>query len=152
MKLMLPFQIIVFLLLWSCGTTKENTEQSKVKVSGHIENNSRYLGGARPPQELLDQLAVYHASANQQFYIKNNKNVEIANFTTNTDGNYDIELPIGNYSVFRKEKHDYEKSLAPKTQCDWVKLPDFTISVTKNQTQLNNQYTIDWNSCSEPRP
>lgn len=135
---------------YSCTTAK--IIPTNISVSGHIENNQQYIGGARPPEELLEKLAVYYPSSEQLFYVKNSTNNLITSFKTDSVGNYSLQLPIGTYGVFRQEKQDYEQSKPPKPKCDWVNVPDFTLIITEKQSEYSNQFTVDRNYCLEPVP
>jgi len=135
---------------YSCNTAK--TIPSNVTISGHIENNQQYIGGARPPEELLEKLAIYYPSSEQLFYVRNSNNELITSFKTDSNGNYSLQLPNGTYGVFRQEKQEYKQSKTSKPKCDWVNIPDFTLTITEKQSDYSNQYTIDRNFCLEPIP
>jgi hypothetical protein len=100
--------LLLILLMQSCIPTGNPVPVPT--IVGLIENNQSYCGGAAPPQELLDELAIFHASANQTFYIrKGNFNTPFTpvykTFTTDALGNYSVQLPAGNYAVISEEKY-----------------------------------------------
>jgi hypothetical protein len=150
MKNVLILTIVFFAM--SCSTTSVSLQN----ISGNIENNSDYLGGANPPQEVLDNIAVYHPSENQTFYVRTgNVNVPFSpittSFTTDSNGNYSTTLPPGIYTVISQLKYNYETTSPNAVTCDWLKNPDFVLIVTPTQTSYSNQYTIHLNYC-EPLP
>jgi hypothetical protein len=104
--------ILLSFVIFSCSTNNVSVQN----VSGNIENNSEYFGGANPPQFIIDDLQVFQPSANQLFYVRNALNYApytptISNFTTNANGGYILSLPTGNYAIISKERYDYEKIL-----------------------------------------
>lgn len=139
-------------VIQSCSTTSVSLQN----INGNIQNNSDYLTGANPPQEILDNLAVYHPSESQTFYVRTgNVNVPFSPITTliTTDaiGNYSTTLSPGIYSVISQRKYIYEITSPNAATCDWLKTPDFILIVTPTQTAYSNQYTINLNYC-EPLP
>jgi hypothetical protein len=149
MKKKLPYLFIIALLLNSCSSSSSLQNQL---VEGKIQNNSEYKGGANPPQEILDALAIYHPSANQNFYIRNAANYApftptLANFTTDTNGNYTISLPIGTYGVFGQEKYNFEQNPLADANCNYLQEPDFILTVVVNQQIYNSEFTDKANYC-----
>jgi len=141
--------ILIAFVLDACSSS--STIQSQLVV-GSITNNSEYKGGANPPQEILDALAIYRPSANQNFYIRNASNYApftniIGTFTTDTNGNYSITLPVGSYGVFCQEKYDFEQSPYADSNCGYLQVPDFILTVVANQTNYISQFTDKANYC-----
>ena len=133
----------------ACSTSSINQSQL---VVGNITNNSEYKGGANPSQEILDALAIYRPSANQNFYIRNANNYSsfsniLGTFTTDNDGNYTISLPVGSYGILGQEKYDFEQSPYADSNCAYIQLPDFTLTVVANQENYTSQYTDKVNYC-----
>jgi hypothetical protein len=149
MKKKLPYLLIVALILNSCSSSSSLQDQL---VLGKIHNNSEYKGGANPPQEILDALAIYHPSANQNFYIRSATNYApftpiLANFTTDLNGNYSITLPIGAYSVIGQEKYNFEQNPLADITCNYLQAPDFIITVVANQQVYTSEFTDKANYC-----
>ncbi len=129
-----------------------------ITINGNVENNSDYCGGAAPPQDLLDQLAMYHPSALQKFYVRQG-NVAMpftpvyTFFTTDSLGNYTISLPAGQYTVISEEKYLTESNPAIDSSCTYLHTPDFSLNILASQTAYTNSYTITCNyTCTGQMP
>lgn len=134
-----------------------SSSSSKQVITGHIENNSEYRGGANPPDFLLEQLAVYKPSSNQTFYVRNATNYQpfaplITTFSTDVNGDFSINLPEGSYAVICQDKYDFEQNTQATIDCNYLAEPDFTITVTNDQPNYNLQYTNKRNNCTEALP
>lgn len=145
--------ILLLLTLQACSTT--NTDPTPITITGSIQNNAEYIGGAPPPDSLLIALATYKPSANQNFFVRkgstNTPNTPlVASFTTTPAGTYTLTLPPGTYSVIAQNKHDFEYNAI--AICEWLKQPDFVLNINQTETTLNKQYTISRNTCIEPAP
>ena len=154
-KTTLTFALLLLILLMQSCIPTGNPVPAPTKV-GLIENNQSYCGGAAPPQELLDELAIFHASANQTFYIrKGNSNTPFTpvykTFTTDALGNYSVQLPAGNYAVISEEKYFTESISDIDSTCDYLKTPDFNFVVTSiAQQTYNKQFTKTCNYVCMP--
>jgi hypothetical protein len=140
--------ILLSFVIFSCATNSVSVQS----FSGSIQNNSEYFGGANPPQFIIDDLLVYQPSANQVFYVRNALNYApytptISNFTTNANGSYSLSLPSGNYAIISKERYDYEQNPAVAKDCEFLKTPDFLLTILPNQPNYTNQYTRKLNYC-----
>jgi hypothetical protein len=149
---MKTIQLILFsIIIFSCSTNNVSVQN----ITGTIENNSEYFGGANPPQFIIDDLQVYQPSANQIFYVRNALNyapytTTLTSFITNANGNYVLNLPTGNYAIISKERYDYEQNLIVSKDCEFLKTPDFLLTILPNQNFYTNQYTRKLNYCLPP--
>lgn len=148
MKKIVALTMICVSLL-SCSNDTKIDNQT---ISGYIENNNEYRGGANPPQFILDDLEIYHPSANQTFYVRNAVNYMsftsvITSFVTDANGNYNLILPEGSYAIISQEKYDYEQNPLANSSCDYLQQPDFVININLNQQNYFNQYTSKLNYC-----
>lgn len=148
MKNLILTCLIAFCFL-ACSSTSETKNQI---VNGFIKNNSEYIGGANPPESLLEGLAIYQPSAKQHFYVRNLANYApftpfVTSFTTDANGNYSIDLPIGNYAIICQEKHDFELNPYSIGSCEYIQTPDFILNVTSNQSNYSSQFTRKANYC-----
>ena len=129
----------------------KTTRQSYL-ISGQVTQTSSYCGGARPSQEMLDQIATPVAYPNKKFYIRKGKTNSLNNnflksFTTDKDGNFTIRLRKGIYSIILEEQlkeinsADYTSTNQQvDTSCikEWWSKPYSILEVkNKNITQLN---------------
>ena len=142
------FLIGVVLFFQSCS--KLSTNQV---MTGYIENNSEYKGGAAPPDFLLADLAIYRVSANQIFYVRPALNYApftpiITSFVTDANGNYSLNLPDGDYAIICKEKYDFEQNPMIITPCIYLNEPDFLLTIVSTQSNYSNQYTDKRNDCT----
>ena len=121
-------------------------------VSGKVTQTSPYCGGARPPKELLDRLATPVAYPNKKFYIRQGKvnSVKakvIKSFTTDSAGEFSVQLAPGTYSIIQEEQlHkikavDYTKKyqvVDNKCLQEWWVKPYYLLEVKDNDIrQLN---------------
>lgn len=146
-----PHFFLLFLAFLLNACSNSSSQQNQL-VIGKITNNSEYKGGANPPQEILDSLAIYRPSANQNFYIRNATNYApftniTGSFTTDIDGNYSITLPVGTYGIFGQEKYEFEQNPYADISCGYLQVPDFTLTVVANQDIYISQFTNKANYC-----
>lgn len=142
--------LVTIAILSSCSTSQPI---ESVTVAGKIMNNSEYNGGAPPPQELLDALAVYQWSANQLFYVRNAVNYApftpaITSFTTDANGHYSLNLPVGSYAIICQEKYEFEQNLLATADCVYLQQPDAVITVESTPQLYDWSYTAKANLCS----
>ena len=141
---------IFFLLIISLQSCSIFNSKS-ITINGFIENNSAYLGGTPPREGMEENLAIYRKAANQEFYIRKDSIIDLKKpilmqFKTDENGNYNIDLPKGIYSIFRKEKIEYAKLNQKTEACEWLQQPDFILIIDENKN-YKNKYTIDRNPC-----
>ncbi len=148
MKKIAPY-ILIALILSSCTSSTSNVN---ITIEGKINNNSEYNGGSPPPQEILDALAVYNPSANQLFYVRNAANYApysqiITSFTTDANGDYMLNLPIGSYAIISKDKYDFEQNPMATADCTYLQQPDKILNVVSTPQIYNWSYTAKANVC-----
>lgn len=141
--------LLMIALFSSCTST---TSSVTMTIAGKIDNNSEYDGGPPPPQELLDALAVYHASANQLFYVRNAANYApftpiITSFSTDANGNYALNLPVGTYAIVSQAKYDFEQNALASADCIYLQQPDYVLQVTSSPQLYDWSYTAKANIC-----
>ena len=141
--------ILIIIAIQSCATSTKSVNQT---ITGNIQNNSNYLGGANPPQEIVDNLAVYRPSENQTFYVRSGDTntpytTVLTSFTTNASGNYSLDLQPGIYSIISQQRFNFEQVIPASQTCNWLLEPDFVLIVTAAQNSYSNQYTITRNYC-----
>jgi hypothetical protein len=104
----------------SCGLGKK--KPVSFKVTGKIEVHKPYCGGARPNPDQLK--GYFEAYPNTTFYIKKSMNNDpkletVAQFTTDENGAFSIEIPAGNYIGIHADKvlsfDDYVEKLGKTT-------------------------------------
>ncbi len=153
MKTISHLILLLVIALQSCSEQASTTQA----ITGHIDNNSEYRGGANPPDFLLAQLAVYHPSANQTFYVRDANNylpfsTVITTFVTDANGDYTLNLPQGNYAVIGQDKYDFEQNPQATPGCDYLAQPDFTLNVVSGQGVYSSQFTLKRNNCTLALP
>ena len=149
MKKEICYLLFFIMLLTACSS--DSYRQNQV-VAGRISNNSEYKGGANPPQEIIDSLAVYRPSSNLHFYIRNASGYApftsiIGSFTTDSNGNYNISLPVGSYGIIGQEKYAFEQNPSADASCEYLREPDFTLTVVDGQQVYVSQFTDKANYC-----
>jgi hypothetical protein len=151
-KKLFLFAFVAFMFLGCSSTSVQNQT-----ITGYIENNREYRGGANPPQFLLQELAIYKSSANQMFFIRDAINYEpftpiITSFSTDAFGNYILNIPVGSYAVICQDKYDFEQHQQVNSNCNYLQEPDFILTVIENQQNYFNQYTNKANYCHSELP
>ena len=142
---------IVLFSFFACGTkhpaaAEKNSSQvpaKKITVSGNVTQTYSYCGGARPSQDMLEQLAVPKPYPNKKFLvIKGDKNTAaheiIVSFSADSAGNFSFQLPPGTYSILTDEQAkpvsaaDYKTQfITVDEQClkDWWAKPYYLLEV-----------------------
>jgi hypothetical protein len=141
--------LFTVIVLSSCSS---NQSIENVTIAGKINNNSEYNGGANPPQELLDALAIYNPSANQLFYVRNAINyapftAAITSFSTDVNGNYSLNLPVGTYAIVCKDKYEFEQNQLATADCIYLQQPDGILTVVSAPQVYDWSYTAKANVC-----
>ncbi len=162
--------ILVALFLGACANNTSNIAElspdivnEKIEVRFHLTETEAYCGGAKPPQELLDELNTPKAMANTSIFLRNDtvNNIEDSidyTFTSNQEGWINAKLPAGQYSVVfadKKDRKTYEDMLeqyktstrlykAIDTDClqSYFRQPEKVIHVTEkgeNKYEIKNR-------------
>ncbi len=114
MKMKLYFILIFFIpnLLFSQKKVKSSLNFSIVK--GIVNQTYSYCGGARPPDELLIELAKPKPLSNYKLYIKKNTPsiidaIIMDSIITDQNGRFALKMPKGNYifvdSIYKDREH-----------------------------------------------
>jgi hypothetical protein len=141
----------IFLLVIFCFQSCAIFNSETIQINGFVENNSIYLGGTPPREGMEENLAIYQISANQDFYVRKDSIINLnepflTQFKTDKNGNYNMSLKKGIYSVVRKEKIEYAKYASTTEVCEWLQKPDFILIIIDNKT-YKSKFTIDRNPC-----
>lgn len=153
-----PFALILVGLMTACIGAKtavysrsEAVENTYI-VSGKVQQQFPYCGGAVPTPEMRAKAATPVAYPNKTFYVRtgptNTENGEvIKRFTTDKDGLYTLTLSPGIYSIIVEEQlnalnpQEYTtktQKVAESCLADWWKKPYHRLEVThQNITSLN---------------
>ena len=107
MKLLITIISTVFLLS-AChhpkSTTKPSNTFTQLTINGKLEQKLTYCGGAKPTQDILDDLKKPKACKNYKLFIKkndvNHQNMApIDSVITNDKGEFTFYLPKGDYII-----------------------------------------------------
>jgi hypothetical protein len=166
------FCVFALLLFGGCREKKfagvDTTKNSSV-VAIQLTTTRSYCGGARPPQEMLDELASPQPLAGKFVFIRkgtiNNPLDEalVAQGTTDAMGRFEFSVQPGDYYLVFEEKKDNQYSgdllLKYKTATsnysaidslcvsEWMKQPDLLMQVaanSKNNFSLNLHVPCSW--------
>lgn len=137
------FMLLVLVAFIACVPIGTNLN---LQVSGSVQNNSQYCGGAAPPEFLLDSLAVYHTTANEKFYVRHGLTAAPfttvnKTFTTDASGKYSLQVPAGDYTLISEEKYLTESIAGIDSSCSYLHSADFTISVSSTNLNFTNSFT-----------
>lgn len=80
-------------------------------ITGRIVETRQWCGGANPSDEILEMLRKEAPVANKTFYARGGsmnsaKQAVLLQFTTDTQGNFKISLPPGDYCIVEESKKD----------------------------------------------
>ena len=154
------FAVLLLGLLTACTGAKTATNSGSdslkktetYRISGKVEQQFPYCGGAVPTQEMRTKAATPVAYPNKTFYVRagrtNRENGEvIKRFTTDNEGLYSIALLPGIYSIIVEEQlnavnpKDYtteNQKVNESCLADWWKKPYYLLEVKdQNITSLN---------------
>jgi len=98
-----------FILILSISSCVAQKSKNKMYIiSGKVTETSDYCGGARPPEELIEQLKTPKPLADKVLIIKSGKNNSLTKSIqkTKTDpyGNFTLVLKAGTYCIVDEEK------------------------------------------------
>lgn len=88
---------------------KDVASQATYLVSGQVQQLKCYCGGAKPPQTLLDRLAIPVPYPQKTFHVRAGnvnslKAAVVAHFTTDAEGKFALRLPPGSYAIVQDEQ------------------------------------------------
>jgi hypothetical protein len=99
---------------------------------GTITNTQSYCGGARPPQELLTELATPKPYGNHLLVFVHTGSQKEYSFITDEHGHYEVELPLGKYELRPGKRSNTEEenyTFDPNCQV-WMKHVFATLEVS----------------------
>lgn len=153
------FAIAAFLLLIGSMSCRSMTKQASTsagdqayQVSGQVVQRKPYCGGAKPNQAILDRTQIPQPYPNKTFYLKHGESNRIkakvvAQFTTDAQGEFSLQLPKGTYVLLQAEQLQklniealQSKHLSIDAKCleSWWKQPYHVLNVKDaNITDLN---------------
>lgn len=112
--------IMAALLLGACANNTSNLvdqssegEEAKYEVRLHLTSTKAYCGGAKPPQELLDELNTPKPMDSTPVFLRKGTTNNIEQpidyaMTSNEDGWAKAQLPAGQFSVVFADKKDQQ--------------------------------------------
>jgi hypothetical protein len=141
-------QILIIALFISYSI---NAKSQNNLINGNVQQTSFYCGGARPTKEILDNIAKPQPFPNKTFYVRKGKtnninNKIIAKFTTDSNGNFSLNLPQGTYSILVEEQakpikaQDYTtkfQTVDDKCLQTWWQKPYYLLIVKSKNKPLN---------------
>lgn len=166
----LCFATAMLLLVVGCKSNKQLNppREDTLNVEITVTQTASYCGGARPSEEILQELNSPTPSANTKVFIgrgaENTGHGFILETATDVDGKVRVELPSGDYylvfetktienktkllGAFREETAYYS---AMDVDCleIWFKQPDFFFSVEKNKSKsvvVNKHIPCSWSA------
>ncbi|MES2556909.1 MAG: hypothetical protein V4604_12205 [Bacteroidota bacterium] len=89
--------------------TEETPKDSLSAFYGTILNTQSYCGGARPPQELLTELATPKPYGNRSLVFVHTVSHKEYGFVTDEHGHYEVELPLGKYELRPGKRYNNEE-------------------------------------------
>lgn len=128
------FFILLVLMFFSCKESKhlsdEKVNASEVQdkksgevfmVTGKVTQSSSYCGGARPTDEILNNITAPRPMVGTTYYVRKGTTNDVTQkivmtFSTGTDGSFSFKLPPGEYIIIEANRLDstYVKSIAKK--------------------------------------
>ncbi len=121
-------------------------------ISGKVTQTFNYCGGAAPPKQILDKLAIPVPYSGKKFYIRAGKSNNlrsriVSSFITGKDGEFSIRLSPGIYSIIQEEQlkkikaSDYNKTnqqIDEKCLYEWWMKPYYILNVKNADIKLLN--------------
>ena len=143
MKYLTVITLALFTAISEKNCERKDNSTTQYTLSGKVEQRSLYCGGARPTQEMVNELTKPIPYPGKTFYLKKGttnsiQEKVIESFTTDQQGHFSIKLPAGTYSIILEEqlqeidpkKYQTERQKVD-TQClvDWWKKPYAIVEV-----------------------
>lgn len=162
--------LLLLLLLNACKEQGISSSSKEVSIVIRTTATSSYCGGARPPEELLQELQSPKGLSNKQVIIRrgnfNDPNAEIVfDGSSDQEGSLKLLLAPGDYCLVSAEKRDRQyfdtllKRFSAETESysvidkicleKWLREPDLTFTVEPNQQKdysVNFHQPCEWNS------
>ena len=149
-----------FLVLFLSGCTQSPNLETAYTVSGTVVQTREYCSGAAPPPELLQELRAEKPVAGKTIFVRegveNTLSNIVAEFTSDNDGTFILQLPPGQYCFVEQKKKDdlninnfqdqYTRVTSEQCLQEWWKQCDTTIQVTKDTADVILKYheTCPW--------
>jgi hypothetical protein len=104
--------LLIFFFGISAGLLAQKTggiKPPRVTVKGKLMQTNSYCGGAKPSEEMLEQIQKPVPYANKVFYVRkgkvNSTKAEvIASFTTDVNGEFSFMITPGTYSIIQEKQ------------------------------------------------
>lgn len=101
--------IFLFWVLFQNSMIAQSKSKKTYKVSGQVTQSFNYCGGARPSEEMLNNLTKSTPYVAKVFYVKKGKenslkNAVILKFVIDSAGKFSFNLPAGVYSIIQAEQ------------------------------------------------
>jgi len=143
MKHLTYFSIILLLLAVECSSARQNNADM---IQVKIMYTSDYCGGARPSEEILEELKSMKPFAEQEISIYTNENKRGNPLTIKTDSNgvFNTNIPKGKYFLFINDKLKIYEN-ATESCKEWAKKPDIEFEITSGNIEL--QFHKKCNPC-----
>ena len=137
MKIYLLFMLLIPNLFFSQKRINKSSHFSIVK--GIVNQTNSYCGGARPPDDLLEELAKPKPLTNYKLYIKKNTPsiidaIIMDSVVTDKNGRFNIRLKKGNY-VFIDSNY--------KDRNQFNQLVKFILDDQENYSQLDSNCLLN---------
>ncbi|GAB4303263.1 MAG: hypothetical protein Kow0068_25660 [Marinilabiliales bacterium] len=119
------FLISLFVILFGSFSNYPN-DGGDITISGYVQINVPYEGGAAPPPE-LENGYFYDGKNIELYFVKkgDNSKTSIAKIITDTLGKFSIQLPPGDYCIFQSQKMmDYNELLEQFNPSEFYPVPE----------------------------
>lgn len=150
---MFTFYLVTVLLgLSSCKSANNSNKTEQHSSTLTIIVTESYCGGARPSEELEQQLSTPHPYINKTIYLVS-ANGKIESLKTNESGQTIISNEIGSYNLFTEEKHLAKIGPHDPEGCkSWKEKADYVYDLKNDVTASIIQFHISCNRCIPPAP
>lgn len=122
-------------------TEKNSCKKQKVTITGTININNPYCGGAAPPPDIANgSLSPYQNSVFYLVIANDTTRTPFLRFTTSNNGSFEIKVPQNSYWIFHEDKmlpfnifykqnsqNTPPNSISADIDCyrEWYNRPDF---------------------------
>ncbi len=143
MKIFAILLLIVSSIITFYNCLGQDESELKTVLKGNVSFTTRYCGGARPSQEILDRNKTSKIYKNTTFKLINSSNNKEYLFKTDSLGNFSLTIKKGMYNLYPTLIFSDENKIGFDHKCEkWqvTNIGEITIGNIKN---INHNFIVN---------
>ncbi len=143
MKIFAILLLIVSSILTFYNCLGQDESEMKTVLKGNVTFTTRYCGGARPSQEILDRNKTPKIYKNTTFKLKNASTNKEYLFKTDSLGNYSLSIKKGMYNLYPTLNSSDENKIGFDNKCEkWQSMNIGEVTIG-NEKKLNYDFIVN---------